>query len=177
MNSEFQQFIKDVQYEIPQIYPEILVKAQGIIDGKDIDAILTKVELSGSYSLKSKKQPTEESDIDLLFTYEGSAEPEQLVNALAGKIHGEFGAYDVQATKSLSQQFIEEVFQEDGEGGGMGGGAAAASISANPANLSTGSSSTLSKQAPEHMRLGVVTPFGNIPSKKKKAKKKGWPYN
>ena len=179
MNSEFRQFVKDVRIKVPLTYNKLLKQAQNLID-EDVDATLTKIELSGSYSPKSKKQPTENSDIDLLVTYKGTAEPEQLVKALAGKLYGEFGFYDVQATKehminekSLPHQFIQEVFQEDGEGGG----APAASVSANPANLSTGGGSTLSKQAPEHMRLGVVTPFGNIPSKKKKAKKKGWPYN
>lgn len=75
--------------------------------------------------------------------------------------------------KSLPQKFIQEVFQEDGEGGG----APAASISANPTNLATGGGSTISAMAPQHMRFGVVTPFGNVSKKKKnKKKRKGWPY-
>lgn len=91
----FEMFVSDIRKNFYKDNTYLIDQANDILQ-KDTTIkkpiSVEKVELTGSYKDGS---PTEDSDIDVLVTYRGVEEPETIVNALAGKLHGRFGIYDV----------------------------------------------------------------------------------
>jgi hypothetical protein len=90
-NPDLDEFIYLVQEDFIVNQANYLAQAGDILSHVEIVGI----ELIGSYSPDSSRQPTEESDIDLRVSYRGSLSEQEVAEGLYGQIHGFGGVFDI----------------------------------------------------------------------------------
>ena len=90
-NPDLEEFIYRVQEDFLINQNSYLAVVQGYLPYVEILGI----ELTGSYSPGSSRQPTEDSDIDLRVLYRGSQGEQEVAEQLYGRISGYGGIFDI----------------------------------------------------------------------------------
>uniref|UniRef100_A0A6H1ZL88 Uncharacterized protein n=1 Tax=viral metagenome TaxID=1070528 RepID=A0A6H1ZL88_9ZZZZ len=106
---EFKKFVTDVVNDFSQNKVSYQEELQSLIPDIKIESI----ELTGSYASQGK--PTEDSDIDILVRYSGAMSEEAIATALAGKVQGFGGAFDIVPQKATPQAEVTPPVTEPGQ--------------------------------------------------------------
>jgi predicted nucleotidyltransferase len=98
-NGEFKRYVVDLRKNISKEFGSIKSQAQAVADQAGLKIKIVKVALSGSYGRVGGKQPTEDSDVDIKYTYKGHADIQKVADVLAGTVNGSYGTYDAHAER------------------------------------------------------------------------------